>query len=89
MSGPCNPQQRSYHAFFEVLAAGSWLEVVPAGGHMQFAKVTNSIIGHALDWLCHSGHTSHEVSTCSAIAGNCDVSADAAQHCLHMFARVN
>ncbi|WIA10782.1 hypothetical protein OEZ85_010951 [Tetradesmus obliquus] len=60
VSGPCNPQQRSYHAFFEVLAAGSWLEVVPAGGHMQFAKVTNSIIGHALDWLCHSGHTSHE-----------------------------
>ncbi|KAF6264250.1 Alpha/Beta hydrolase protein [Scenedesmus sp. NREL 46B-D3] len=60
VSGPCNPQQRSYHAFFEVLGAGSWLEVVPAGGHMQFASVTSSVIGRALDWLCHSGHTSHE-----------------------------
>lgn len=64
VSGPCNPQQRSYHAFFEVLGAGSWLEVVPAGGHMQFASVTSSVVGRALDWLCHSGHTSHEVRGC-------------------------
>jgi hypothetical protein len=64
VSGPCNPQQRSYHAFFDVLAAGSWLEVVPAGGHMQFAKVTDGVIGRVLDWLCHSGSASHEVSTC-------------------------
>jgi hypothetical protein len=64
VSGPCNPQQRAYHAFFDVLAPGSWLEVVPAGGHMQFAEVTNSVIGRALDWLCRSGHTSHEVRAC-------------------------
>eukprot|EP00882_Tetradesmus_deserticola_P024358 GHRQ01026618.1.p1 GENE.GHRQ01026618.1~~GHRQ01026618.1.p1 ORF type:complete len:412 (+),score=123.15 GHRQ01026618.1:121-1356(+) len=60
VSGPCNPQQRSSHAFFGVLGPGSWLEVVPAGGHMQFASVTSGVIGRALDWLCHAGHTSHE-----------------------------
>lgn len=61
VSGPCNPVDSNYELFWSVLGAGSWLEVVPAAGHMQFTNISSSIIAGGLDLLCHKGPTSHEV----------------------------
>eukprot|EP00877_Chromochloris_zofingiensis_P012117 jgi/Chrzof1/7159/Cz02g13090.t1 len=60
VSGPCNPVDSNYELFWSVLGAGSWLEVVPAAGHMQFTNISSSIIAGGLDLLCHKGPTSHE-----------------------------
>lgn len=62
MSGPCNPPGSNYSVFWGVVGRGSWLELVPQAGHMQFTNISNGFIAKALDLVCHTGKTSHEVS---------------------------
>lgn len=59
--GPCNPTGSNYQQFYEVLEAGSWLEVVMHAGHMQFTNITNSLVRRGFDLLCHAGSDSHQV----------------------------
>lgn len=51
--GPCNGAPYAtgnWSQFWEVSAAGSWLEVVPDAGHLQFADISS-----LLDLLCCRG----------------------------------
>jgi hypothetical protein len=51
--GPCNGSPYAtgnWSQFWEVSAAGSWLEVVPDAGHLQFADISS-----ILDLLCCRG----------------------------------
>lgn len=61
MSGPCNPANSNYSVFWDVAGPGSWLELVPQAGHMQFTNISNGLIARALDLICHTGKTNHEV----------------------------
>jgi hypothetical protein len=61
--GPCNGAPYAtgnWSSFWGVAAAGSWLELVPDAGHLQFADISS-----ILDLLCCRGCTgllSHKVS---------------------------
>eukprot|EP00879_Flechtneria_rotunda_P006747 GHRR01007090.1.p1 GENE.GHRR01007090.1~~GHRR01007090.1.p1 ORF type:complete len:439 (+),score=98.21 GHRR01007090.1:128-1318(+) len=59
VSGPCNPIASNYKLFWDVVGPGSWLEVVPQGGHMQFTNISNGLVARALDLICHSGRATH------------------------------
>eukprot|EP00879_Flechtneria_rotunda_P018933 GHRR01019874.1.p1 GENE.GHRR01019874.1~~GHRR01019874.1.p1 ORF type:complete len:411 (+),score=59.16 GHRR01019874.1:128-1234(+) len=62
VSGPCNPIASNYKLFWDVVGPGSWLEVVPQGGHMQFTNISNGLVARALDLICHSGRATHVVT---------------------------